>query len=171
MSSTADSTKVRLQATSDPVVGLRQLHDMFVRGEVTRAVVCADYRDGAGHVLGLNADPQKMARLLIMGVKCLEHVADETPAARTMKIPPIPSATKLNTIAHEWAALEQSAFDGETMPVQRSESRKMFYSGASALFFMMMKSLKGSLDEETPQEMDLMEGWFDELKRFGEEVR
>jgi hypothetical protein len=164
--------RTRLRTTSDPTKGLQQLIEMVSAGEIAHGLIVSEMGSGEVHVMGQNASPEEMGRLLIIAGDALARAAGFDPyAASAPEAPQATPPTGEHTIAAAWASLEGSIFAADTPELQRSEMRRAFYAGAATLLGLMMDALDPNTDDATPADLSRMDGWKSELDTFGVDVQ
>lgn len=72
-------------------------------------------------------------------------------------------------IAEEWASYAREVMPADASPVQKEETRLAFYSGATALFHTIIKSLSAD-PEPTDSDLTMMEDLHQELMDYAKSL-
>jgi hypothetical protein len=75
----------------------------------------------------------------------------------------------MNLIERAWTSYAAMFLPASAEPVQRYETRKAFYAGASVLFHAMLRALEDG-DDATENDLALMDDLNAEIDAFGAEI-
>lgn len=74
---------------------------------------------------------------------------------------------KARRILDEWNGYRERVMPAEAGTTQVQETRRAFYGGARSMIALMLLGLDpGSADVVTPEDLDAMDGWTEELRQF-----
>ncbi len=168
---------VRVRTSQERRKALAQLADLRNSGQLQRAVVIAELKDGSIQVLGQEATPADTSVLVLEAARALVEVAERIPpdkmgprgrpepgvyappGAKPGQDPfapfspagPGPYPGEPDGLVNKgWRSFAEAVVPRDAPPVQRVETRKAFYAGAQILLHSILGALSAG-DQPTPE--------------------
>jgi hypothetical protein len=74
-------------------------------------------------------------------------------------------------ILEEWNSLANAIFTPATPQIQREETRKAFFAGASIMFHILTRNLSSGLDDVTSADLEILDNVAAEIEAFGKTLQ